>query len=166
MTLKKLLLIVSIVIISMFSMMLATSYAWYSFENGRTTFSAVTNDDVIEVSYQSGEYISTNIAVPITEKQIDKYSDKSNFNIKVKNNVNSNEVMVAVKLVDVVIANELKNNSFIVDLYYRGELLKTIAGTNITNGVDLSLSNVVLEDDLSNQFEIRVKVRRFIEKLF
>ena len=40
-------------------MMLTTSYAWYSFETASTTFSGVTNNDDIKVSFQKGEYINT-----------------------------------------------------------------------------------------------------------
>ena len=48
---KKLLGIISIIIVVVFSLMLTTSYAWYSFENARTSVSGVTNnDDIINCS--------------------------------------------------------------------------------------------------------------------
>ena len=67
------LIVISIIIASTFTLMLTTSYAWYSFENASTTFNAVTNSDNVTVSYQSGEYINTTNAVPILENEIDKY---------------------------------------------------------------------------------------------
>ena len=47
--------IISIVIVVVFSMMLSTSYAWYSFENASTSFQGMTNDDDIIINYQHGE---------------------------------------------------------------------------------------------------------------
>ena len=158
MKLKKMLLVISIVIISMFSLMLATSYAWYSFDNAKTTFTAVTNNDIIDVSFQSGEYINTSIAVPITSDQIDKYSDKSNFSIRVKNNKENNDVMVAIKLVDVVIDSQLRKSTFRVDLYHQGSQIISVRGTDIVTAVNETLGSVVLDDDVNNQFEIRVYI--------
>ena len=120
MRLKKLLFVITVIVITMLSLMLATSYAWYSFENGSTTFDAVTNNDSIIVSYQTGEYINTDIAVPISSSEIDQYSSKNNFNVKINDNVKDNDVKVEVKLTDVNIAYELKNSSFYVDLFYQG----------------------------------------------
>ena len=109
-----------IIIVGMFSLMLTTSYAWYSYENASTIFEGVTNNDDILVSYQSGEYINTSIAIPISSNEVDRYADKSNFNIKVDNNTEYNEIMVTVSLTEVVIAEELRNSSFKIDLYYQG----------------------------------------------
>ena len=64
MSFKKLLGIISIVIVVMFALMLTTSYAWYSFEAGSTTFNAVTSNDppVIAAVPQPN---NTRTAVPI-----------------------------------------------------------------------------------------------------
>ena len=52
--------IISIVIVVVFSMMLSTSYAWYSFENASTSFQGMTNDDDIIIMCSDGlsNYIS------------------------------------------------------------------------------------------------------------
>ena len=77
MRLKKLLLVMLIIIVFMFSLMLTTSYAWYSFERGSTIFDAETEVEDIFVSYQDGEYINTDIAVPVVGDMVDKYSSKN-----------------------------------------------------------------------------------------
>ena len=78
-SLKKLLGIILAIIIVVFSMMLSTSYAWYTFENASTTFEGKTNNDEILVGYGTNEFISTSTAVPILEEDIIKYSEKNSF---------------------------------------------------------------------------------------
>ena len=112
MKLSKLLGIISIVIIVVFSMMLTTSYAWYSFENASTTFNGVTGMDDVIISYQHGEYISTNVAVPISSNMVDAHSEKNNFSIVLKDKTSTGEFLVTVSLVDVAIDAELKNSNF------------------------------------------------------
>ena len=70
MSFKKFLGIISIVIVLVFSMMLTTSYAWYSFETASTTFNGVTNNDDIKVSFQKGEYINTSTAIPVIKLHV------------------------------------------------------------------------------------------------
>ena len=140
--------------------MLSTSYAWYAFDNASTTFSAVTNNDDIIVSYQSGEYINTNIAVPISTEQIDKYSEKNNFNIRVKNNKIDNEIAVTVSLIDISISDALKNTNFKIDLYYQGSKVSTFGGNTIGTGgaTNKTLGTVTLNNDINNNFEVRVYI--------
>ena len=158
MRLKKLLFVITIIVVTMLSLMLATSYAWYSFENGSTTFDAVTNNDSIIVSYQTGEYINTDIAIPVNSSEIDQYSSKNNFNVKINDNVKDNDVKVEVKLTDVNIAYELKNSSFYVDLFYQGSKVRTVTGDYINSGVDVTLGSMVLNNNVDNLFEVRVYI--------
>ena len=73
---KKTLFVILVFIICMFAIMLSSSYAWYSFTNGSTTFDVVTNNNDIEVIYHTGMYINTTSALPISETQIEEYSEK------------------------------------------------------------------------------------------
>lgn len=155
MSFKKLLLVITIIIVSMFALMLTTSYAWYSFEKGSTTFEAETESEDIFVSYQDGEYINTDIAVPVNSEQIDKYASKNNFNIKVTGEA---EILIGVSLIDVTIEEELKNKNFVVDLFYQGSKIDSINGEKIISGTDILFENVLLNNDASNQFEIRMYI--------
>lgn len=152
---KKLLLVISVIIICMFGLMLTTSYAWYSFENASTYFETVTKTEDIYVSYQDGEYINTDIAVPVSSEQIDKYSSKNNFNIKV---VGTGDIMIGVSLIDVSIDSALNKESFVIDLFYQGSKIDTINGSKIETGTDIVFENVLLKDKVSNQFEVRVYI--------
>ncbi|MBQ8681901.1 MAG: hypothetical protein IJ509_03215 [Bacilli bacterium] len=160
MSFKKLLGIISIVIVVMFSLMLTTSYAWYSFEEGSTTFDVVTNNDDIIVSYQKGEYISTNIAVPIVSDDVDRYAEKNNFSIKVRDNKDNNEILVSISLVDVSIDNLLQDSNFKVDLYHQNSKVASVSGDTIgaTGATDIKLADVTLTDDINNNFELRVYI--------
>ena len=142
----------------MFGLMLATSYAWYSYEGGSTTFDGVTKSEDLLISYQNGEYINTSIAVPVSEEQVDMYSEKNNFNIRVTGNDKNEEIKVSVKLIDVEIADELKDANFKVEMYYQGFQRASFSGTEITTGTDINFGSVMLDNDISNQFEIRVYI--------
>ena len=140
--------------------MLTTSYAWYSYEEGSTTFDAVTNNDNIFVSFQRGEYISTNIAVPIKSVDVDKYSEKNNFIVRVNNNNEGNEIAVTISLVDIVIDDALQNSNFKVELYHYNKKIADVAGDTIgTNGdTTKKLGTTILEEQLDNNFELRVYI--------
>lgn len=154
---KKLLGIISIVIVVVFSMMLTTSYAWYAFDNASTVFEGMTNNDDIIVSYQKGEYINVTNAIPITQEQVDMYSEKNNFNIKVKNNVKGNEMLVSISLVEIGIDGSLLKNSFKVELYHQSEKVADIGGNSMTS-VTKKLADVVLDNDITNNFELRLYI--------
>ena len=156
MSFKKLLGIISVVIVVVFSMMLATSYAWYSFENASTIFNIVTNNDDIIVSYQTGEYISTDKAVPISSADVDKYSDKNNFTVNVKDNKKDNEMVVTIYLDDIVIDDALKSYDFKVELYHQSSKISTIVGSSFGTATTKKLGTVTLIDDVPNNFEVRV----------
>ncbi|MCI6266568.1 MAG: hypothetical protein MR598_06980 [Erysipelotrichaceae bacterium] len=160
MSFKKLLGIISIVIVVMFALMLTTSYAWYSFEAASTTFNAVTSNDDVIVSFQRGEYIDTNIAVPIASDDVDQYSEKNNFTIRVKDNQPDNEMLVTISLVDITIASALQNTNFKIDLYHQNKNVASYAGNTIgTSGATTKkLADVVLDNDIDNNFELRVYI--------
>lgn len=155
---KKLLGIISVVIFVMFVMMLTTSYAWYSFENAKTSFEVATNNDNVEIYFQRGEYINTNVAVPITSSQVAKYSEKSNFTVRVKNNPIDNEILLTVSLVDISIDGALQKDNFKIALYYQGSIVATIPGNTVGGNGETTktLGSVVLNPDVLNNFEIRV----------
>lgn len=164
--LKKLLGIISVVIIVVFSMMLTTSYAWYSFGNASTVFEGMTNNDDIIVSYRTDEYINTTIAIPISSSDIAKYSDKNNFSIDVKNNVKDTEIAVRISLTEVNIDGALKDYDFKFDLYHQDTLIdensssdcinSTMCGAQFTTGNTRTLGTVVLDNNVTNNFELRI----------
>lgn len=140
----------------MFSLMLATSYAWYSFSAGSTTFNAVTSDKDVDVRFIKGEYINNTLAVPISNSEIDQYSDKHQFIVRTKNNKENNQILLKISLVD--IDTNLNDKSFYVELYYQGEKVSTVTGNQLSvNGEKTKLLKTVeLEDDVDNNFEVRV----------
>ena len=108
MSFKKMLGLITIVIVSVFTLMLTTSYAWYSYENASTKFDVVTADDNVDIIYQRGEYIYTESAIPLKKDDIDLYSDKYDFNVKVKKSIKGNEMVARISLMNITIDNELR----------------------------------------------------------
>ena len=155
---KKLLFVIIIIIGVMFSLMLATSYAWYSFSAGSTTFNAVTSDKDVDVRFIKGEYINNTLAVPISNNEIDQYSDKHQFIVSTKNNKENNQILLKISLVDIEIYTNLRDKSLYVELYYQGEKVSTVTGDqlSISGAKTKLLKTVELEDDVDNNFEVRV----------
>ena len=157
MSLKKLLGIITVVIIVVFSMMLATSYAWYSFESTSTVFEGVTNNDDIIVSYKTGEYINTSVGVPINASDWNKLAESYKFSIDVKEKSKDFELVVNLSLVDVVIDSALQKTSLRVCLYAIDDEI-CIAGNSIGTGgkTTVELLTVELDNEITNNFELRV----------
>lgn len=157
---KKLLGMISVIVVATFVLMLTTSYAWYAFENGSTTFDVATNNDNIIVSYQRGEYISTNVAVPLASADVEQYSEKNNFTVRVKDNPIGNELLLTISLVDIDIDGSLQNSNFKIDLYHQENSVASIAGNTIGTGNATTkvLGTVTLDDVIDNNFEIRVYI--------
>ncbi len=153
------LVVILIVILSMIGLMLTTSYAWYSFSAGSTTFNAVTSAKNIEVTFLKGEYINNTVAVPVKSADVDQYSDKHQFIVRTKNNTIDNEIAVKVSLVDIVIDNSLRVSDFMIDLYHQGSKIgSTVTGNTlaISGAITKELGSAILDDKLDNNFEVRV----------
>ena len=163
MSFKKMLGFIFIIFISVFSLMLTTSYAWYSFENASTKFDVVTANHMVDIVFQNGEYIDTNQGVPIKSSDVDRYSDKYDFNIKVKNKGVNDELVAKISLKDIVIDSELKkiddvlgDSPFRVELFYQGvKVGNTVTGANFSSD-SYDIGDVVLSNSIDNQFEFRV----------
>ena len=155
---KKLLFTILVIILVMLTLMLATSYAWYSFNTGSTTFNAVTNNSDVSIDFVKGDYINNNAAIPISSSEVDEYSDKHQFIVKTKNNPKDNDILLNVSLVDISIDNPLRVSDFKVELYYQGSLVSTVTGNQlmISGATTKLLSTVTLNNNIDNNFEVRV----------
>ena len=153
---KKTLLVVLTFVTCMFALMLASSYAWYSYTNGSTTFDVVTNNEDINVTYTTGMYIDTKTALPITKEEIDEYSEKNKFSIDLNSEDLVGKILVDISLIDIEIDKDLKNE------YFRYELL--FNGININSGDFTKLeenklklgNNITLDSINNNDFELRI----------
>ena len=157
---KKLLFVIIIVIGVMFSLMLATSYAWYSFSTGATTFDTVTSNRDVNISFIKGDFINDTIAVPISSADIDNYSDKYQFIVRAKNNHEDNEILLNVSLTDIIIDELLKISDFKVELYYQGNMVSVVTGEQLasSNNKEKLLKTVKIDNDIDNNFEVRVYI--------
>ena len=155
---KKLLFTMLVIILVMLTLMLATSYAWYSFSNGATTFDAVTNDKDVDIEFIKGDYINNNASIPISSSEVDEYSDKHQFIVKTMNNPKDNDILLNVSLVDISIDNPLRVSEFKVELYYQGSLVSTVTGNQlaISGATTKLLGTVTLNNSTDNIFEVRV----------
>ena len=157
---KKFLGIISILIFAVFAMMFGTSYAWYSYKDASTEFDVTTSNNDIVVTFQRGEYINTNIAVPITSDQIDKYSEKSNFTVRLSEYNDEATMLIDISLDNIQIDDKLKDEHFKMELYHQNQLVGgVIDGVSIGNaGTTMSLGSIALDEDIENNFELRLYI--------
>ena len=153
---KKTLLVILTFVTCMFALMLVSSYAWYSYVNGSTTFDVVTNNEDINVTYTTGMYIDTKTALPITKEEIDEYSEKNKFSIDLNSEDLVGKILVDISLINISIDDVLKNSNFKYDLLYNGTTINT---GNFANFEDNKLAlgtNIILDNVSNNDFELRI----------
>lgn len=157
---KKLLFTILIIVTVMLVLMLATSYAWYSFSTGATTFDAVTSNKDVDIRFIKGEFINDTVAVPIESSDVDQYSDKHQFIVRTKNNRSDNQILLKISLKDIAIDDALKVSAFNVELYHQGNLVSTVTGSGlgINGATTKELKTVTLDNDVDNNFELRVYI--------
>ena len=155
---KKTLLVILTFITCMFALMLASSYAWYSYTNGSTTFDVVTNNEDINVTYQTGMYIDTKTALPIKKEEIDEYSEKNKFSINLNNENLVGKLLIDISLINIQIDEFLKSNNFKYELLYNGTTINTGNFSQIEeNKIDLG-TNIILDSISNNDFELRIYI--------
>lgn len=148
----------------MFGLMLTTSYAWYSFADAKTDFNIATSMDNVEVTFMKGEYINTDIAVPISAADADKYAEKHDFIIRaVNNSKSSNKLAATISLEDITIDSALKVSDMKIELYYQGNLLSSTTGSSLTSSSFTFKKNskdcvVELDNDNDNIFQLRLYI--------
>ena len=154
---KKTLLVILTFIVCMFSLMLASSYAWYSFTKGSTTFDTVTNNEDINVTYTTGMYIDTKTAVPIKKEEIPEYSEKNKFSISLNRDDLVGRILINVSLTNINIDDLLKNENFKYDLLYNEEIIESGNFSQISNKEKFKLANNIILDEIdNNDFELRI----------
>lgn len=148
--------IISIVIGCMFILMLTTSYAWYSYENGSTVFEATTDLDDLNIVYTTGQTINTTTAVPITLDEVSANASRNYFSISRKEGIVGSGITVSVSLTDISIDEALEDSYFKIDLLCDGVKVAGISGSDITS-TEQFLANVKL-NDLGSDFELRIYI--------
>jgi len=168
-TFKKLIIILSFVVIGLILTLLSTSYAWYQFDNAVSDFGNVeTFSENIELAviFINDNNIDTTIRVPLFENQIEELSDKTTFTIIPNSEILANkEVAYQISLVDVKIDSAL---TAVEDLKY--SLIEKIGdGTanEITSGnfSGFTGDNIILKEmtavtsaslDVTHSYEFRL----------
>ncbi|MEE3343331.1 MAG: hypothetical protein VZS44_04490 [Bacilli bacterium] len=155
---KKTLLVILTFITCMFALMLASSYAWYSYTNGSTTFDVVTNNEDINVTYTTGMYIDTQTALPIAKEEIDDYSEKNKFSIDLNSEDLIGKILVDISLVNIAIDDSLKNENFKYDLLYNGTSVNTGNFATLEENTIQLGTNISLDTISNNDFELRLYI--------
>lgn len=168
MELKKTFIVFFAYIVVIFGLMLTTSYAWYSFANGSTTFDAVTGnrDRDIVVTFDSSSNISTTTAIPINSSDssvFPLYADKNTFTVDVTNFANNGKAAIEVKIQDISFTDAdgnatdaLKDANFKYSFLYNNSEIASGNFEGFTGNELILENNLSITKDSINNFELRL----------
>jgi len=131
MNFKKLILVLFLTTITMFSLLIGFSYAWYATKTTDITIKTPTLID-IGVEFETSEYISTEVGIPILDSEAELLADNTKFLVGTNTDM-SFTASYTIGLKDIEIADKLK-----IDLF-KWRLLK--------NGVKVAEDNFSLIGD-------------------
>lgn len=138
-----------------FSCMLGTSYAYYTFSDGTNVNVTTGNFDAdVAVVFNQSQYINMRSGVPISTSDVDKYANKSVFTlVPDSTKLSGYDVAVNIKLVDISIDDELKISDFKYDLNCNNgstpTTLKSGTGVDFTSS-DITLGTLSTSDNTFN----------------
>ncbi len=157
MNFKKLLLVLCLTTMVMFSLLLGFSYAWYATATSTSFDIKTPTSDKIIVDFATSKYISTTTGVPLTEEEVPTKADKTAFTVKANSSMNMT-AKYTILLQDITIDEKLKNSNF------KWQLLKDETSVaigdfaNIGNSTtfDLYTTSLVLNATDADNYELRV----------
>ena len=114
-----------ITIILIMSMMFGVSYAWYAYSNAETNIVGTTLKEKPTVIFTETEYIKESINMPIKDEDRYNYANKSSFNITLNENLIKYETAIQISLIDIHIAEELKNINYKYELTENNRTVST-----------------------------------------
>ena len=156
MSLKKLIIILTIVVSILVISLMGVSYAWYSLSNSSTTFNTTTGSDDIAIVYSQSEYVNMTTGIPISESEVSTKAGISRFTVTPGNNLNGYSVFISIELSQISIAPELKISDFKIQLLENGTPIFNCTGANIDSNslVMKQLSNITV--GTTYRYELRI----------
>ena len=163
---KKIIIILSITIAIAIGIMFGASYAWYAYKNAETNINGSTIKETPNVIFSQTEYISSNQTIPIKDSDRYNYANKNSFTITIDKNLEEYEKGIEISLININMAEELKNAN------YKYELLQNNILNPSTYPTTYSYELLIwLSDDDSNQnalmnkeFSAKININSAIKK--
>lgn len=161
---KRMLLIITVFIVIMFILMMTSSYAWYAFTMPSTSFDTFTTLDLLQISRETTSTISLSDGLPTETYSLNDSQDLSpyginEFTIDLKDKSIKEQILIKISLIDVEIDEELKNESFVYQLYYNDEQIATGNFSNAKTGEEFIIhEGVPLTSANNNQFQLVIYI--------
>lgn len=143
MSYNRMLIILSITMITIIICLCGASYAYYVLSNASTSFSTTTTsiDLGVDVVYAQSQFINTTTGAPITAEEVATKSAKSLFTVTAGQNLAGHTVAIEILLSDIVIDNTLKDSEFKIQLLEGGNVVSTKTGADIGNNNSIMLKD-------------------------
>jgi len=139
---RKMMLIITGIIITVFLISLSASYAWYSYSGGATDFNSVLTEADLNIIYAQSKIITTTTSLPINDIDKEKYAEANIFTVSSPKDLQEYQILLTISLINIEIDEELKSKDF------KYELLQDNVVINSGTGLDFDSNTKVLKETL------------------
>lgn len=157
MNFKKLILTLFLTTITMFSLLIGFSYAWYATASPTKIDITTAGKDDIKTNFETTEYITTKTGIPILDANVSTQASKNKFTI------NASETMAlksnyTISITDINMVEELKIADFKWQLIRNNSEVATGNFANIGNNTTLELytTGLTLNSNVIDNYELRI----------
>ncbi len=139
MTLKKIIIVLSITIAIFIGILFGSSYAWYAYNNAESKIGGSTIKETPTVIFAQTEYLSSKVTMPIKDEDRYNYASKNSFTITIGENLMEYDTAIEISLKDINMSNELKNSNYKYELLQDGVSIANGDFSNINNSTTLKI---------------------------
>lgn len=136
---KRMLLTLTITIISITTIMFGISYGWYAYSNAESTISGSTIKEAPTVIFSETEFMSTTKIIPILDEDRYRYASKNSFNIIVNQNLQDYQVGIEISLINIKMSEALKTTNYKYELLLNNLVVANGDFSNIGTSTTLKL---------------------------
>ena len=156
MSFRKMMLIITGIVITMFLLSLSTSYAWYTYSGGATDFDSITSEVDLNVIYAQSQIITTTTSLPIKDEEREKYADINIFTVSSPQELYNHQVILTISLINIEIDEELKSSDFKYELLQNNEIIASGTGKDFTETTKILKEQIQINPVLNYTFGLRI----------
>jgi len=156
MNFRKSLLIVTIFIVVIFLIGIASSYAWYTVSGGSTDFKTVATDADLNIIYAQSQIVNTTTSLPIKDSQKETLADSNIFTVSSPKDLEGYQVTLSISLINIKIDNDLKTKDFKYELLQDNVVIASGTGLDFDSNVKTLKDNISIDTTKTYTYTLRI----------
>ena len=141
---KKMVVILSVTICSLFGLIVGGSYAWYAYSNAESTISGRTKKDIPTVIFAKSDSILDSNIMPIKDEDRYSYATKNSFSITLGENLKDYKANIEIALDSIKMSDELKISNYKYELLENNVTISSGSFENVGNSNHLIIMPIKL----------------------